>query len=246
MLTRSKRRKLDQHDDKHIEREDGVTTVATVTIHHGGDGGSACASASTRMFQMGVLVDQVFSFLHDGERVNLVVNKLTRCRSLLTPSWPPRRYFCPSMEVKHPILHLVPKMALTTVLLSGYDVGTGSFGEDGGTDQAKVYDKIIDAHRHSTVYATERPETEDCDFRLVLAGSKKTLRCVELCEIYLTRDQIFSMVDWVPNLTSLFISDGNVSHFGSLCRTHRAHNEGTGTIEGIEGKDEAGQLFPEM
>ncbi len=57
------------------------------------------------------------------------------------------------------------------------------------------------------------------------------------------------MVDWAPNLTSLLLSGGNVAHFGSLCRTHRArtiHNQGVEGIERHECKDGDSRLFPEM
>ncbi len=148
------------------------------------------SARSAQVFQT-VLVDIIFRFLNDRERVALrEASKFLRIRSNLPQSWPQERYFCPSPEAKQPIAHLVSQMALTKAAVCGGDVGTGPYDPDIST-------KVKSAGMFRI--------TSGCDYKTIFANSTHTLKHLELLKLVPLVEQMSSMSTWAPQLTSLVV-----------------------------------------
>ncbi len=172
MMTRSKRRKLEV--DAVTKRRDVKSDTKRKR--------DTVATASSRVFRIGVLVDVVFSFLADKERATLVVNKLTHHRSTLPQSWATKRYFHSHMEDTHAIMHLIPKMPLKTVIID----------EMYAPSEQKVSKKKIKISKYNLQH--------------LLAGSKNTLINLEMGTDWvnpLLPSQIYSIPLWAPKLQYL-------------------------------------------
>ncbi len=210
MLTRSKRRKLDHAAQ---QAEESLAKLASRKV-------------STKVFQVGVLVDKIFSFLEDGPRVALrQANRAIRIRSNLPQSWPPYRYFSPSVNIDDPnsVTHLIPQMALHGVILTGAKIGTGSLNV-GATVSEKLdaFNALDSVTKHA-----RKTKRHSASFIEMFANSKKTLQYLTIELFPLSKIQIATMPQWAMNVEqlSMDISERTMYRFAQLLSASTLHTQ---------------------